>query len=97
MLSTGEKTRNFAHYRTGLLRKPVRSLEQVGATDLDCGVNSEVRYRIKETNVDTFTIDEMTGKICLAKHLDHERQDSYGFTVVASDKGTKALATPHSV
>ena len=58
---------------------------------MDCGQNSEVSYRIKETNMDRFTIEEETGRICLAKHLDHEKQDSYGFTVVASDKGAKIV------
>ena len=60
---------------------------QVEATDLDCGENSEVSYRILEQNVDSFRVEGDSGRICLARPLDHERQQSYGFTVLAEDKG----------
>ena len=60
---------------------------QVEATDLDCGINSEVSYHIKETNIHSFRINEKTGDMCIVRELDHEIQNSYGFTVIASDKG----------
>ncbi len=61
----------------------------VEATDLDCGANSEIRYRIKESGgADGFRIDEETGEVCLDRGLDRESQSTYGFTIIAADKGT---------
>jgi protocadherin-16/23 len=67
---------------------------QVEASDLDCGLNSVVHYSIKETlAADAFHVDGDTGRICIAKSLDHERQSSYDFTVVASDRGGLSTST----
>ena len=66
---------------------------QVLATDLDCGVDSQVRYAIKDLSQDVFRIEEATGRICLARELDHEREAAYDFTVVASDLGGLSTST----
>ncbi|TRY73630.1 hypothetical protein TCAL_01930 [Tigriopus californicus] len=66
---------------------------KVLATDLDCGSNSEIEYSIKEANINTFRIDKTSGQICLAQQLDHETQDMFGFTVIASDKGGLSTST----
>lgn len=64
----------------------------VKANDLDCGQNAEVKYRIKEST-SMFSVEEKTGKICLMEELDHERQEVYGFTVIATDRGSLSTST----
>ncbi|KAK9886911.1 hypothetical protein WA026_019169 [Henosepilachna vigintioctopunctata] len=62
------------------------SVLQVSATDIDEGLNGQVRYSI--TNGDTnrdFTIAEDTGVIRVAKNLNYERKSEYVLTVRAED------------
>ena len=69
---------------------------QVEATDLDCGLNSVVHYSIKESGsvaADAFSVERDTGRICITRGLDHERQSSYDFTVVAADRGGLSTST----
>ena len=61
---------------------------KVSASDPDCGINSVVTYKIGEAaNLgQKFRVKPRSGEICLAGSLDHERENSYDLTVVATDK-----------
>jgi len=63
---------------------------QVSATDIDEGMNSQIRFAIVagDPNRD-FTIGEDSGVIRLAKSLNYERKRSYMLTVQAEDSGEK--------
>ena len=67
---------------------PGRCFLRVTATDPDCGVNSIVSYSIgEEADIgDMFRIKPASGELCLETGLDYEKQTSYDFTVVATDK-----------
>ncbi len=67
------------------LQQPV---DVVLATDLDSGLNAEISYSIVE-NV-PFAINSQNGIITVSGSLDREVQDTYSFTVVATDNGTPA-------
>ena len=58
------------------------------ATDPDCGLNSVVSYSIGEKADigNKFSIKPASGELCLENELDYEKQTSYDFTVVATDK-----------
>ncbi|XP_073469084.1 protocadherin Fat 3 isoform X2 [Aquarana catesbeiana] len=65
---------------------------QVKAFDADWGANGQVTYslvseREKDKLLETFTIDSNNGWISTLKELDHEKNPTYTFTVVASDLG----------
>lgn len=64
------------------------SVLQVFASDVDEGLNSEVRYTIiaGDLNQD-FHIDEDTGIIRVSKTLDYERKSHYSLTIKAEDSG----------
>ncbi|XP_060102406.1 protocadherin Fat 1 isoform X1 [Heteronotia binoei] len=66
---------------------------QVKAVDQDSGINGHVTYMLETTQeidiIDTFAINMETGWITTLKELDHEKQDAYKITVVASDRGEK--------
>uniref|UniRef100_A0A8C3XED6 FAT atypical cadherin 1 n=1 Tax=Cyanoderma ruficeps TaxID=181631 RepID=A0A8C3XED6_9PASS len=66
---------------------------QVKATDLDSGLNGQVTYSLDPSQeldiMDSFAINMETGWITTLKELDHEKQDKYKITVVASDRGEK--------
>ncbi|XP_077154662.1 protocadherin Fat 3 isoform X5 [Ranitomeya variabilis] len=68
------------------------SVIQVKAADADWGANGQVTYsliseRDEDKILETFTIDSNTGWISTLKELDHERNPTYIFTVVAADLG----------
>ncbi|XP_045202941.2 protein dachsous-like [Mercenaria mercenaria] len=64
---------------------------EVNAVDPDCGVNGNIVYSIPEgPGTDLFTVQDLTGKICLNKMLDHETSNLYEFAVVATDSGNFA-------
>ena len=55
-----------------------------------------VHYSIKESGgaaAEAFSVERDTGRICIARGLDHERQSSYDFTVVAADRGGLSTST----
>ncbi|XP_019739447.1 protocadherin gamma-C5-like [Hippocampus comes] len=65
------------------------------ATDIDQGVNSEIRYyfgvRTPEAVLSTFEINEQTGQIVLKGELDYEAFASYLIDVTAKDKGVPEM------
>ena len=63
----------------------------VMATDLDDGLNKEIRYSIVEQLNVPFEIDDVTGNITLATTLDRETQIFYSFSVTAYDLGSPSL------
>ncbi|XP_060090931.1 protocadherin Fat 3 isoform X1 [Heteronotia binoei] len=67
-------------------------LLQVKAVDADWGANGQVTYSLlaeSETDkiTETFAIDSNSGWISTLKDLDHEKNPTFTFTVVASDLG----------
>lgn len=67
-------------------------MEELNATDLDTGVNAEIRYRIQHGSFDDFHIDNATGVVTIAKNLDYDRRNTYVMEIVASDMGTPSLS-----
>ena len=64
----------------------------VKATDLDRGINGQIKYSITKTispgkNDNPFRMDEDTGKITLATPLNYEAAGEYFVTVKAEDQG----------
>ncbi|XP_034473872.1 cadherin-related tumor suppressor [Drosophila innubila] len=55
-------------------------------------LNSQVRYFLKEGNVDLFRINASTGEIVLLRTLDRELQNEYILTLVAMDTGSPPLS-----
>ena len=55
----------------------------VTATDIDSTTNGQIRYSLEGTN--TFSISATTGDITLVQTLDHEREQAFNFTVIATD------------
>ncbi|XP_078250090.1 protocadherin Fat 1 isoform X4 [Pogona vitticeps] len=66
---------------------------QVKAFDQDSGRNGQVTYRLDPTQdiavTESFAISMETGWITTLKELDHEKQQKYRITVVASDRAEK--------
>ena len=64
------------------------SLLTVYASDMDIGLNMEIRYLIIEgdDNQD-FYVDSHTGEVSVQKHLDYERKQEYEIRVLAQDLG----------
>lgn len=58
---------------------------RVAALDADIDVNKRVSYSFDDTD-GIFTIDPTSGVITLQKSLDREEQESFNFTVYASDQ-----------
>ncbi|KAM9320567.1 protocadherin Fat 3 isoform 2-T2 [Gastrophryne carolinensis] len=83
-----------AHYSAVVMEgMPVgTNVIQVKAVDTDWGANGQVTYsltaeREEDKLLETFTIDSNNGWISTLKELDHEKNPSYTFTVVAADLG----------
>ncbi|XP_067888834.1 protocadherin-23 [Heterodontus francisci] len=58
------------------------------AYDADAGENGRISYAIISGNEDnTFQLDESSGLLSLASHLDHEMQKSYILTISGWDSG----------
>ena len=55
----------------------------VTATDVDSTTNGQIQYSLEGTN--TFSISTTTGDITLVQTLDHEREQAFNFTVIATD------------
>uniref|UniRef100_A0A8D2KV83 Cadherin domain-containing protein n=1 Tax=Varanus komodoensis TaxID=61221 RepID=A0A8D2KV83_VARKO len=66
------------------------SILQVSATDLDEGINGEVKYFLKKTTLShfpMFAMNSTTGEITLTGNLDYEESSSYELEVQAKDGG----------
>ncbi|CAB3226941.1 unnamed protein product [Arctia plantaginis] len=63
----------------------------VRATDLDSGINSELKYSIQKGALDAFAIDNITGVVTVASKLDYDKRNTYRIQVVATDFGTPSL------
>ncbi|XP_029458166.1 protocadherin Fat 3 isoform X2 [Rhinatrema bivittatum] len=83
-----------SHYEAVIMEgMPIGTkLIQVKAADADWGTNGQVTYYLpseSELNkvMEAFTIDINNGWISTLKELDHEKNPTYKFSVVASDLG----------
>ncbi|GBM44837.1 Cadherin-related tumor suppressor [Araneus ventricosus] len=64
------------------------SVLQVFASDVDEGLNGQVRYSIIAGDLNhDFVIDQDTGIIRVSKNLDYERKSHYSLTIQAEDSG----------
>ena len=70
----------------------------VSATDLDTGLNGEIRYIIRsgDPNEDLW-LDSHLGHLYIQKRLDYERKTQYELQVVAQDLGDPQRADTASV
>lgn len=67
------------------------SILQVNATDLDTGVNAEIRYRLQQGSFDDFFINNRTGVVTIARKLDYDKRNTYQMEIVAADQGILQL------
>lgn len=73
-------------------------LVRVTASDRDIGVNGQTTYEIQTFESSfMFTIESNTGIIKAARPFDRETNDTYTFTVIARDRGTKSKSTTAQV
>ncbi|XP_041988772.1 cadherin-87A [Aricia agestis] len=63
----------------------------VHATDLDSGINSEFSYAIQKGALESFVVDNSTGVVTVAAHLDYDRRNTYRIQIVATDMGIPTL------
>lgn len=64
------------------------SVLQVFASDVDEGLNGQVRYSIIAGDLNhDFVMDQDTGIIRVSKNLDYERKSHYALTIQAEDSG----------
>lgn len=64
-------------------------LLKVTASDLDEGVNSQIRYEIRDTQL--IVVDPVTGVVSAKPSFDHEATPVIVFKVLAIDSGTPSL------
>ncbi|XP_077866259.1 LOW QUALITY PROTEIN: protocadherin Fat 4-like [Saccoglossus kowalevskii] len=72
------------------------SIGTVSATDVDSGVNGDIKYTISP-NDGVFTVGLTSGVINVGAALDLETTSSYTYTVIATDQGTGSLTGSSSV
>ncbi|XP_045767509.1 cadherin-87A isoform X2 [Maniola jurtina] len=63
----------------------------VRATDLDSGINAEIKYGIQKGALEAFVIDNVTGVVTVASKLDYDRKNTYWIRIVATDMGIPSL------
>ncbi|CAH2085946.1 unnamed protein product [Euphydryas editha] len=63
----------------------------VRATDLDSGVNAEIKYGIQKGALDSFVVDNVTGVVTVASKLDFDRKNTYRIQIIATDMGIPSL------
>ncbi|KAJ6636635.1 Cadherin-87A [Pseudolycoriella hygida] len=73
------------------------SILQVNATDLDTGVNAEIRYRIQQGSFDDFAINNQTGVVTISRKLDYDKRNTYQMEIVAADQGIPSLSGSASI
>lgn len=67
------------------------------ATDRDSGVNRTISYSLSDNPENNFRISETTGVIYLNKPVTSEPGTVMSIEVIATDNGSPALATKHSI
>ncbi|XP_048480707.1 cadherin-related tumor suppressor-like [Plutella xylostella] len=67
------------------------------ASDRDSGVNRTISYSLSDNPDDSFRISETTGVIYLNKPVTSEPGTVMSIEVIATDNGSPALATKHSI
>lgn len=72
--------------------KSGQSIVQVVATDVDEGVNAEIKYSLDSSGSD-FTINSQTGHVSCGKSLAADRGKVFHLKVVAEDHGFPALSS----
>lgn len=62
---------------------------QVSASDPDCGVNAMVNYTLGDTfkKPADFEVKSGSGEVCIVGDIDYERNSSYEFAIIATDRG----------
>ncbi|PZC71795.1 hypothetical protein B5X24_HaOG212432 [Helicoverpa armigera] len=63
----------------------------VRATDLDSGMNSELKYWIQKGALDSFAIHNDTGVVTVSSKLDYDKRNTYTIQIVATDLGIPSL------
>ncbi|KAL0881320.1 hypothetical protein ABMA27_001201 [Loxostege sticticalis] len=63
----------------------------VRATDLDSGINAEIKYGIQKGALDSFAIDNITGVVTVSSKLDYDKRNTYRIQIIASDLGMPSL------
>ncbi|XP_073952760.1 cadherin 87A [Choristoneura fumiferana] len=63
----------------------------VRATDLDSGINSEIKYAIQKGALDSFAIDNVTGVVTVSSKLDYDKRNTYRIQIIAADLGMPSL------
>ncbi|XP_012545103.1 cadherin-87A [Bombyx mori] len=63
----------------------------VRATDLDTGINAEIKYAIQKGALDAFAIDNVTGVVTVASGLDYDKRNTYTIQITATDLGVPSL------
>ncbi|VVD05271.1 unnamed protein product [Leptidea sinapis] len=63
----------------------------VHATDLDSGINSEIKYSIQKGAIDSFSVDNATGLVLVSSKLDFDKRNTYRIQIVATDMGIPSL------
>ncbi|XP_077297943.1 cadherin 87A [Arctopsyche grandis] len=66
-------------------------LIRVVASDMDSGMNSEIKYSIQKGAFEDFAIEKDTGRVTIASKLDYDRRNTYQMQIIAVDQGTPSL------
>ena len=74
----------------------VRQILTITASDLDEGINAELRFSLV-TESDLFFIDAESGELFVTGTLDRETQDTYIIEVRVTDRGTPSLENTTSI
>ncbi|XP_031561240.1 protein dachsous-like [Actinia tenebrosa] len=74
------------------------TIATLSATDLDIGINADIRYYIVSGNLgNTFDLESQTGNLKLANTLDCERRTLYRLVIGVSDRGLPSLSSTTNV
>ncbi|GBP51653.1 Cadherin-87A [Eumeta japonica] len=81
------------HYNATVLEDASIGTEvaQVLASDMDSGVNAEIKYSIQKGALDAFVVDNETGVVTVSSKLDYDKRNTYRINIIASDKGMPSL------
>ncbi|XP_060802067.1 cadherin-87A [Amyelois transitella] len=63
----------------------------VRATDMDSGINSQIKYSIQKGALDSFVINNVTGVVSVSSKLDYDKRNTYRIQVIAGDFGIPSL------